>query len=287
MISWPARAMATCAALASLLAVASAAAQPAPSTSAALDRAVEAPVTERMPLQLEVLQGGEAAVPALIEATRLAPPPDAAQEALAAAALRQRIALWALGELGGEPACQAVQAAAPDDEATRVAREIALARCGDPAPLRARVSDGAPGNRLKAGLWLALEGDAAVRDAIFAMQYDEAFDGLRSVAVLALGLLGEEGARPTLETMRSVPELRDHAAIGLLRLGDTSAAIDVRIATENPDPHVRYHALRALTERHVEGTPALLDAASDDLSPRIARYAQREARLWRRRSAPR
>lgn len=253
------------------------------STTAALDAAVSATLDERMPLQMRVLSRGASAVPELANAARSEPAADDLP-----ALLRQRIAIWALGELGGAEACDAIASVDAPNEATELAVAIARARCGDTEPLRATVRGTAATDvRLKAAIWLALEGDDAIRDDVMAMQHEEGFASLGSVVVLALGLLGEEGARPTLEAMRRVPELRDHASIALLRLGDLSASIDARIAASNEDPHVRYHALRALTELHIEGTRSLLHAASDDLSPRIARYAAREARLWPRRSAPR
>ena len=248
---------------------------------AALAEAVAAAPMDRMPVQERLVGFGVDAIPAL----------RAVLEDDARSPMARRIAAWSLAELEEASACGAVGAAvaADDDLGSRVAFALAQARCGLPDAARALVADttAEPAARLKVALWLALESDSGIEDDVRSMTQDAAFDGLQSLVTLTLGLLGDTAATSTLEAMRFRVETRPYAAIALLRMGERSAAVDVRLAVEDPDPSLRYAALRALAEGHVEGTLPLLLAASADLNPRIARYATREARLWRRRAAPR
>ena len=248
---------------------------------AALALARDAEPADRMRAQAEIVAFGDAAVPVLQQAIR----------DLEAAPMTRRIAAWSLAEIEGDAACSAVheQRAAEDDIGTRVAFALARARCGASSDAHALLADpeAAPAARLKVALWLALESDASAYDVVAAMPQDPAFDGLQTLVVLTLGLLGEPQAMPTLEAMRFQVETRPYAAIALLRMGERAASVDVRLAVDDADPSLRFAALRALAEAHVEGTLPLLIAASNDVNPRIARYAAREARLWRRRSVPR
>ena len=204
-----------------------------------------------------------------------------------ASALRRALSGWALAELASEEACEGIADAAsaevneaPQD---RITFAIGLLRCGDPEPLRALLDPASPVIAAKAAITLAMERDAGAREAIDALRAEPAMADLLLFLDIAMALLGDTSQPETLRALLQQPSARAYAAIALVRQGDLGAVIDVRIAARDPDPWLRYHALEALVSARREGTREVLYAAVDDVSPRVSRYAAREARLWRRR----
>lgn len=238
----------------------------------------DAAVDQRMPLQERLL----------VESAPYAESLAALAADADASALRRALAAWTLTERGDAAACAALEAgaSAPANEAPhdRVAFAIGLLRCGDPDPLRALLNAETPVVAAKAAITLAMERDAAARDAIDALRAEPAMADLLLFLDLALALLGDESQQDTLRALLRQPSARAYAAIALVRQGDRGAVIDVRIAAAAEDPWIRFHALEALVAAHSQGTPDLLRRASDDPNPRVARFAERELRLWSRRA---
>lgn len=262
-----------------LCASAQAAAQPADSDAVeeALVAIEEASPDARMPLQERLLADLEERT---WRFTAIAVDPEAS-------ALRRALSGWALAELASEEACEGIAAAAlaevneaPQD---RITFAIGLLRCGDPEPLRALLDPASPVLAAKAAITLAMERDEGAREAIDALRAEPAMADLLLFLDIAMALLGDTSQPETLRALLQQPSARAYAAIALVRQGDLGAVIDVRIAARDPDPWLRYHALEALVSARREGTREVLYAAVDDVSPRVARYAAREARLWRRR----
>ncbi|MFT4705589.1 MAG: hypothetical protein ACI81R_003300 [Bradymonadia bacterium] len=198
---------------------------------------------------------------------------------------RRRIAIWALGELEDSAACAAVALLpAFEDGGTEFVSAFAKFRCDDPAPLRALLDADEVRVALKTAIALALEEDVESLPRIREMAESPTYATQRVFLDLALGLLGDVGTEETLQELRSTALTRPYAAIALFRIGDSAAAIDLRmVMSGHEDPVLRYHAMRELIDAHVEGTRSLLYDAGDDPSPRISRLASREARLWERR----
>lgn len=237
----------------------------------ALDLALGAPDGERLALQQEVAELGADAVPRLIEVTQ-----DARADGE-----RRATAAWALGEIADPAGCEALAATPRGGQiGLDIAIEMAIARCGDFEPLRARLDDDAPVLVAKAALTLALLDDAASYARIAQLRDAEAMQPYRLFVTLALGLLRDETARPILEELLREQATRPLAGIALARLGDDSMIFELQFAYRSDDPILRDAAVRAVVALRPPGAEDLLADASNDPLPRIADYAARELRLY-------
>ncbi len=254
-----------------LLTVASPVAAQTPDVDGALDAALSADEGDRLPLQQAIVVLGAEAVPRLIEVVQ--------DEQIAGE--RRATAAWALGEIADVAGCEALAATPPGGAAgLEVAVEMARARCGDLDPLRARLEDDVPVLVAKAALTLALLDDTASYPRIAQLSDADAMAPYRLFITLALGLLGDEAARPTLEELLREQATRPLAAIALARLGDDSMIFELQFAYGSDDPIIRDAAVRAVVALRPPGAEDLLATASGDPLPRIADYAARELRLY-------
>ncbi len=194
------------------------------------------------------------------------------------------LAIWMLGEIRGTEACDALSALAPLEAPPRqMIRASALARCGDLSALRQMLAASQPLIRLKAAILLGMHGDVGALPLVRAMGESSDFAGMEALVAIARGLLGDEEAREALIPLLRIREMRDHAAIALIRLGHTSAVWDLSFACASDEAFMREVALATLVAARPPGGRNFLLQRIDDPDPRIAAWVERELRMWNHR----
>ncbi|MCA9562575.1 MAG: HEAT repeat domain-containing protein, partial [Myxococcales bacterium] len=141
----------------------------------------------------------------------------------------------------------------------------------------------------KAAVQLGLrEVESAIPDLIAAWE-NENLERMQPFFAIALGLLGDDRGQELLQAYLRTPEIRNHAAVALAGIGQGEAALfELEFALDDPDPLVRFHAIRALALIGPSRIEEHLRRMSEDPDENVAAYATRELlRLQRRGRSPR
>ena len=214
------------------------------------------------------------AQPLAVELAALAMNPDAD------AAVRQ-LAFWFVGEAADASACGRVGLPdETDNPGLLFAASLGIGRCGELQPLRDLLRHADPVLRLKAAVTLGLLMDRAALTDIVALTDDPDLSGYRVFIDVARGLLGEPDTQPVLRALLVERTFRDHAAIALTRMGDTSVAFELGFAYRSVDPMIREAAVQAAARYRTGNAEALLEEAQQDPSARLADWARRALRWY-------
>lgn len=215
-----------------------------------------------------------AAVSLAVELAGLAMAPDADASA-------RQLAFWYVGEVADARACALLTLPeATDDPGLLFAASLGLGRCGELQPLRELLRHADPVLRLKAAVTLGLLLDRASLADVVALADDPDLEGYRVFIDVARGLLGESDTQPILRALLVERTFRDHAAIALTRMGDTSVAFELGFAYRSADPMIREAAVQAAARHRTGNAESLLEAAQQDPAPRLADWARRALRWY-------
>ncbi len=170
-------------------------------------------------------------------------------------------ALWGTGfeALGGQLAIQTA---------------TALAGYGDFSALEEVVRTENELLGAKAAVQLALRGSTDSLALLQGAYESEAYSRMRPFLAIALGVLGDTAVEPVLRSALRTPELRNHCAVALARLGHAGdVRFELDFAMSDVDPLVRLLALEALIELAPARLDDILESASSDSDPRVAALA--------------
>jgi hypothetical protein len=242
-----------------------------PEANELVQQVLVAPPEEQAALQNSLLS---AALPLSDDLAALAVDPSAE-------ATTRALAFWFVGESADETACELLALPAETDQPGLLfAASLGLARCGDGQPLRDLLRHADAVLRLKAAVTLGLLMDSAALADIVALGEDPALEGYRVFIDVARGLLGDGVTEPVLRALLTERTFRDHAAIALARMGDSSVAFELGFAYRSPDPMIREAAVQAAARTRTGNAETLLDAALTDPSARLADWAGRALRWY-------
>lgn len=254
-----------------VLARATPAAAQVPAANELVQQVLAAAPEEQAALQNSLLP---AALPMSGDLAALAVDPGADASARA-------LAFWFVGESADETACELLALpAGVDQPGLLFAASLGMARCGDLQPLRDLLRHADPVLRLKAAVTLGLLLDTTVLADIVALAEDPALEGYRVFIDVARGLLGDATTESVLRALLTERTFRDHAAIALARMGDTSVAFELGFAYRSPDPMIREAAVQAAARSRTGNAETLLDAALTDPSARLADWVGRALRWY-------
>lgn len=199
----------------------------------------------------------------------------------AAEATARQLAFWFVGETGSASACDGLELPdGTDNPGLLFAASLGIGRCGNLQPLRDLLRHADPVLRLKAAVTLGLLLDRAALSDVGALTDDPDLSGYRVFLDVARGLLGELDTQPVLRALLVERTFRDHAAIALARMGDTSVAFELGFAYRSVDPMIREAAVQAAARHRTANAEALLEAAQQDPSARLAVWAERALRWY-------
>ena len=161
---------------------------------------------------------------------------------------------------------------------------MAIAEYGDVSALEAIIRHGDEVLGAKAAVQLGLHGSESSTSLLLESWSSENYARMRIFFAIALGLVGDESGRDMLEAALRTPELRNHCAIALGKLGSGSdVAFELEFAMEDRDPLVRLSALDSLIDLAPSGLARILESSREDPDPRVTALAERaQERLNRR-----
>lgn len=158
------------------------------------------------------------------------------------------IALWALGERGGERACASLEAAQtmPGGDLYNLALATARGRCGSLADLGQILSNGSEFTQPRAAVVLGMLEARQMRTAIQNAEQRNEDRNYDDYYILARGLLGDPSTVEDLTAMLNNRDLHLHAAIALARQSQEYIVFDLLAATLSPEALVRWAAAKEL-----------------------------------------
>lgn len=158
------------------------------------------------------------------------------------------IALWALGERGGERACASLANAQPmpDGALYNLALATARGRCGSFGDLGQILANGSEYTRPRAAVVLGMLDARQMRTAIQNAAERNEDRNYDDFYILARGLLGDASTIDDLHDMLNRRELHLHAAVALARLNQEYIVFDLIAATLSPEALVRWAAAKEL-----------------------------------------
>lgn len=158
------------------------------------------------------------------------------------------IALWALGERGGERACATLDAAQtmPDGALYNLALATARGRCGSFGDLAQILSNGSEFTRPRAAVVLGMLNAQNMRANIENAEQRNDDRNYDDFYTLARGLLGDTSTVEELTVMLNDRDLHLHAAVALARLSQEYIVFDLLAATLSPEALVRWAAAKEL-----------------------------------------
>ena len=162
---------------------------------------------------------------------------------------------------------------------------IALSEFGEFDALEAIVAAGDDVLAAKAGVQLGLHGAEVSLPVLQSAFANEAYQRLQVFFAISLGLLGDERGADLLAAAVRTPELRNHCAIALGKIGRGNEVVfELEFAMSDPDPLVRLAALEVLIELERSGLQATVETALSDADARVRAAAERAHRRLTRRN---